>query len=88
MSWLSRPGAGPEPRPLTAEPDEVQARVGKRLDDVAKILAGALVAVAGIMTTLGLTSDVIVVALNNESWPIYVASSAPSWPSHAASWPC
>ncbi|WP_327280699.1 MULTISPECIES: hypothetical protein [unclassified Streptomyces] len=74
MSWLSRPGAGPEPRPLTAEPDEVQARVGKRLDDVAKILAGALVAVAGIMTTLGLTSDVIVVALNNESWPIYVAS--------------
>lgn len=54
--------------------DEAQARVGKRLDDVAKILAGALVAVAGIMTALGLTSDIVFVALNNESWPIYVAS--------------
>ncbi|MFF0556497.1 hypothetical protein [Streptomyces sp. NPDC004266] len=75
MSWLPEPGAGREPQPLTAEPDEAQARVGKRrLDDVAKILAGALVAVAGIMTTLGLTSDVVFVALNNESWPIYVAS--------------
>ncbi|MEU9714982.1 hypothetical protein [Streptomyces sp. NPDC047976] len=74
MSWVPRPGAGSEHEPLTAEPDEVQARVGKRLDDVAKILAGALVAVAGIMTTLGLTSDVVFVALNNESWPIYVAS--------------
>lgn len=55
-------------------PDEIQARVGKRLDDVAKILAGALITVAGIMTTLGLSSDIVFVALNNESWPIYVAS--------------
>ncbi|WP_189882295.1 hypothetical protein [Streptomyces xantholiticus] len=54
--------------------EEAQARVGKRLDDVAKILAGALVAVAGIMTALGLTSDIVFVALNNESWPIYAAS--------------
>lgn len=55
-------------------PDEIQAKVGKRLDDVAKILAGALITVAGIMTTLGLSSDIVFVALNNESWPIYVAS--------------
>ncbi|MFB6840615.1 hypothetical protein [Streptomyces sp. NPDC056361] len=54
--------------------DAIQAGVGKRLDDVAKILAGALVTVAGVMTALGLTSDVVFVALNNESWPIYVAS--------------
>ncbi|MFF0201215.1 hypothetical protein [Streptomyces sp. NPDC005017] len=54
--------------------DAVQADVGKRLDDVAKILAGALVTVAGVMTALGLTSDLVFVALNNESWPIYVAS--------------
>jgi hypothetical protein len=75
MSWHPRPDAGHEPQPPTAEPDEDQATAGKRrLDDVAKILAGALVAVAGIMTTLGLTSDVVFVALNNESWPIYVAS--------------
>ncbi|MFD0370539.1 hypothetical protein [Streptomyces sp. NPDC059071] len=54
---------------------EIQTRVGKRrLDDVAKILAGALVAVAGVMTALGLTSDIVFVALNNESWPIYVAA--------------
>ncbi|MFI1029756.1 hypothetical protein [Streptomyces sp. NPDC020951] len=54
--------------------DDVQAEIGKRLDDVAKILAGALVTVAGVMTALGLTSDVVFVALNNESWPIYVAA--------------
>ncbi|MFD7933018.1 hypothetical protein ACFV4T_00500 [Streptomyces sp. NPDC059755] len=54
--------------------DDVQASVGKRLDDVAKILAGALVTVAGVMTALGLTSDVVFVALNNESWPIFVAA--------------
>ncbi|MPY59158.1 hypothetical protein [Streptomyces spongiae] len=53
---------------------EIQATLGKRLDDVAKILAGALVAVAGIMTTLGLNSKFVFVALNNRSWPIYVAS--------------
>ncbi|KOY53253.1 hypothetical protein [Streptomyces sp. XY332] len=74
MSWVPRPGAGREHQPLTAKPDDVQANVGRRLDAVAKILAGALVAVAGIMTTLGLTSDVVFVALNNESWPIYGAS--------------
>ncbi|MFB7466185.1 hypothetical protein ACFCZ1_22280 [Streptomyces sp. NPDC056224] len=71
MSGLRRPGDGQEHAPL---PEEVQARLGKRLDDVAKILAGALVTVAGVMTALGLTSDVVFVALNNESWPIYVAS--------------
>ncbi|MFM9700609.1 hypothetical protein [Streptomyces europaeiscabiei] len=71
MSGLRRPGGGQEHAPL---PDEIQARLGKRLDDVAKILAGALVTVAGVMTALGLTSDVVFVALNNESWPIYVAS--------------
>lgn len=64
-------GGGRKPGPTL---DEFQARVGKRLDDVAKILAGALVTVAGVMTALGLTSDVVFVALNNESWPIYVAS--------------
>ncbi|MFI8827062.1 hypothetical protein [Streptomyces sp. NPDC053431] len=58
-----------------ASPGEIQTRIGKRrLDDVAKILAGALVTVAGIMTALGLTSDVVFVALNNESWPIFVAA--------------
>ncbi|WP_354644533.1 hypothetical protein [Kitasatospora camelliae] len=51
-----------------------EAAIGKRLDEVAKVLAGALVAVAGIMTGLGLTSNLVFVALNNESWPIYVAS--------------
>jgi hypothetical protein len=55
-------------------PEDVQARIGKRLDDVAKVLAGALVTVAGVMTALGLSSDIVFVALNNESWPIYVAS--------------
>jgi hypothetical protein len=64
------PSGGQEPLPL----DDVQAEIGKRLDDVAKILAGALVTVAGVMTALGLTSDVVFVALNNESWPIYVAA--------------
>ncbi|MBL1100609.1 hypothetical protein [Streptomyces coffeae] len=67
---MKKLGGGHEPTPMS---DETQAKVGKRLDDVAKILAGALVAVAGIMTTLGLTSDIVFVALNNESWPIYVA---------------
>ncbi|GHG54284.1 hypothetical protein [Streptomyces griseocarneus] len=67
---------GPPPSTGPAAPglDEIQAAVGKRLDDVAKILAGALVAVAGIMTTLGLNSKFVFVALNNRSWPIYVAS--------------
>lgn len=55
-------------------PEEIRAGVGKRLDDVAKILAGALVTVAGAMTALGLSSDIVFVALNNQSWPIYVAS--------------
>ncbi|WP_150469587.1 hypothetical protein [Streptomyces galilaeus] len=64
------PGGDQEPRTL----DDVQAKVGKRLDDVAKILAGALVTVAGVMTALGLTSDVVFVALNNDSWPIFVAA--------------
>ncbi|MGW1267705.1 hypothetical protein [Streptomyces sp. NPDC002491] len=67
---MSSPPGDQEPLPL----DNVQAQIGKRLDDVAKILAGALVTVAGVMTTLGLTSDVVFVALNNESWPIYVAA--------------
>ncbi|MFI5819436.1 hypothetical protein ACIA8I_09885 [Streptomyces rishiriensis] len=67
---MQPPGGDQESPPL----DDVQARVGKRLDDVAKILAGALVTVAGVMTALGLTSDVVFVALNNESWPIYVAA--------------
>ncbi|MBT2459299.1 hypothetical protein [Streptomyces sp. ISL-86] len=71
MSGLRRPGDGQEHASL---PDEIQAKLGKRLDDVAKILAGTLVTVAGVMTALGLTSDVVFVALNNESWPIYVAS--------------
>jgi hypothetical protein len=55
-------------------PEEVQAKIGRRLDEVAKILAGALVAVAGVMTALGLGSELVFVALNNESWPIVVAS--------------
>ncbi|MEU1191519.1 hypothetical protein [Streptomyces sp. NPDC005859] len=67
---MSSPPGDQEPLPL----DNIQAQIGKRLDDVAKILAGALVTVAGVMTTLGLTSDVVFVALNNESWPIYVAA--------------
>ncbi|GAA2725737.1 MULTISPECIES: hypothetical protein [Streptomyces] len=71
---------GGEERPSTSVDSpasalgEIQAALGKRLDDVAKILAGALVAVAGIMTTLGLNSKFVFVALNNRSWPIYVAS--------------
>ncbi|MEV7738932.1 hypothetical protein AB0O75_43995 [Streptomyces sp. NPDC088921] len=64
------PSGNQEPLPL----DDVRAEIGKRLDDVAKILAGALVTVAGVMTALGLTSDVVFVALNNESWPIFVAA--------------
>ncbi|WP_277441786.1 hypothetical protein [Streptomyces sp. SPB162] len=67
---MTQPGSDQEPLTL----DDVQARIGKRLDDVAKILAGALVTVAGAMTALGLTSDIVVVALNNEPWPIYVAA--------------
>ncbi|MEX2980760.1 hypothetical protein [Streptomyces sp. C36] len=72
MSGSKEPS--PSSRPTAPGLDEVQAAVGKRLDDVAKILAGALVAVAGIMTTLGLNSRFVFVALNNRSWPIYVAS--------------
>lgn len=71
MSGVPKRGSEQEPAPTH---EEIQARIGKRLDDVAKILAGALVAVAGVMTLLGLSSDVVFVALNNESWPIYVAS--------------
>ncbi|MFC4501835.1 MULTISPECIES: hypothetical protein [Streptomyces] len=71
MSGVPKRGSEQEPAPTH---EEIQARIGKRLDDVAKILAGALVAVAGVMTLLGLSSDIVFVALNNESWPIYVAS--------------
>lgn len=70
-------GAKDSSKPTQSPPPtigEIQATLGKRLDDVAKILAGALVAVAGIMTTLGLNSEFVFVALNNRSWPIYVAS--------------
>ncbi|MGW1996433.1 hypothetical protein [Embleya sp. NPDC001921] len=69
-------------------PHEKQAAVGKCLDDVAKILAGALVTVAGVMTALGLTSDIVFVALNNESWPIHVVSLCAISLSCAASWRC
>ncbi|MFF8381664.1 hypothetical protein ACF07V_36850 [Streptomyces sp. NPDC015661] len=69
--YVRHTGGGDEAAPTF---DAIQASVGKRLDDVAKILAGALVTVAGVMTALGLTSDLVFVALNNESWPIYVAS--------------
>ncbi|MEU1377470.1 hypothetical protein ABZ442_28010 [Streptomyces triculaminicus] len=72
MSGAKEPS--PSTGPTAPGLDETQAAVGKRLDDVAKILAGALVAVAGIMTTLGLNSRFVFVALNNRSWPIYVAS--------------
>ncbi|BBC34130.1 uncharacterized protein SGFS_054240 [Streptomyces graminofaciens] len=71
MNGVPQRGGDREPAPTH---EEIQARIGKRLDDVAKILAGALVAVAGVMTLLGLSSDIVFVALNNESWPIYVAS--------------
>ncbi|GGR03933.1 hypothetical protein [Streptomyces netropsis] len=71
MDGLKNAGGGNGPVPTS---EEIQARIGKRLDDVAKILAGALVAVAGVMTALGLNSEFVFVALNNESWPIYVAS--------------
>lgn len=71
MSGVPKWGSEQESAPTH---EEIQARIGKRLDDVAKILAGALVAVAGVMTLLGLSSDVVFVALNNDSWPIYVAS--------------
>ncbi|WP_424889671.1 hypothetical protein [Streptomyces sp. XH2] len=72
MGGAQEPSKPAGPSPLVV--GEVQAALGKRLDDVAKILAGALVAVAGIMTTLGLNSKFVFVALNNRSWPIYVAS--------------
>lgn len=68
---MKQTGGGHEGAPTF---DAIQVGVGKRLDDVAKILAGALVTVAGVMTALGLTSDLVFVALNNEPWPIYVAS--------------
>ncbi|MGP4013735.1 hypothetical protein [Streptomyces sp. 4N124] len=55
-------------------PEGIQAVIGKRLDGVAKVLAGALVTVAGVMTALGLSSDLVFVALNNDSGPIYVSS--------------
>ncbi|MFI5690129.1 hypothetical protein [Streptomyces sp. NPDC051636] len=71
MSGVPKWGSEQQPAPTH---EEIQARIGKRLDDVAKILAGALVTVAGVMTLLGLSSDVVFVALNNDSWPIYVAS--------------
>lgn len=64
---------GGEQKPATT-PEDVQAKIGRRLDEVSKTLAGALVAVAGVMTALGLGSELVFVALNNESWPILVAS--------------
>ncbi|MEU4066380.1 hypothetical protein AB0F25_28980 [Streptomyces wedmorensis] len=64
-------GGGHETAPAF---DVIQADVGKRLDGVAKILAGALVTVAGVIAALGLTSDLVFVALNNNSWPIFAAS--------------
>jgi hypothetical protein len=63
MSGLGRPGDGDDGSARLI--DEIQVRLGKRLDDVAKVLAGALVTVAGVMTALGLTSNVVFVALNN-----------------------
>ncbi|MEX0171459.1 hypothetical protein [Streptomyces sp. LMG1-1-1.1] len=68
---MKQTGGGYEAAPAF---DSIQAGVGKRLDDVAKVLAGALVTVAGVVSALGLTSDLVFVALNNESWPVYVAS--------------
>ncbi|GGU15633.1 hypothetical protein ACH4HG_15390 [Streptomyces coeruleorubidus] len=71
MSGVRKQSRDPAPDPTS---EMIQAGIGKRLDDVAKILAGALVAVTGLMTALGLRSEFVFVALNNESWPIYVAS--------------
>ncbi|SED50123.1 hypothetical protein [Streptomyces sp. TLI_105] len=46
---------------------------GKHLDDVAKILAGAFVAVTGVMTGLGLGSERVFIALNNSSNALWIA---------------
>ncbi|MFJ3164373.1 hypothetical protein [Streptomyces kanasensis] len=46
----------------------------KRLDEVAKILAGALVAVSGLLAALGLTSDRVFTALNNSPLLLVVAA--------------
>lgn len=46
---------------------------GKHLDEVAKILAGAFVAVTGVMAGLGLTSERVFIALNNSSDSLWIA---------------
>jgi hypothetical protein len=46
----------------------------KRLDEVAKVLAGALMAVSGLLAALGLTSDRVFAALNNSPIPLFLAA--------------
>jgi hypothetical protein len=48
--------------------------IGNRLDEVAKILAGSLIAVAGLLTAFGLTSERALAALNNSQGPLILAS--------------
>lgn len=47
---------------------------GKQLDEVAKILAGAFVAITGVMAGLGLTSERVFIALNNGSDSLVIAA--------------
>ncbi|WP_158012961.1 hypothetical protein [Streptomyces sp. Root369] len=54
--------------------DNHAKEVGERLDEVAKFLTGALVAVAGVLAALGMTSDRVFVALNNSPTSLVIAT--------------
>lgn len=70
MTDVSKEPAGIEPAGRLRDP----VVTAKRLDELAKILAGALVTVAGVMTALGLSSERIFTALNNDSAPLVTIS--------------
>jgi hypothetical protein len=54
-------------------PTEHRVVANERLDAVAKTLTTSTVAVAGILTAVGLNSDLVMVALNNNATPILAA---------------
>ncbi|MEU9160743.1 hypothetical protein AB0D29_10825 [Streptomyces sp. NPDC048424] len=61
----------PPPMRVPGVPDS--EITGKRLDEVAKVLAGAFVAVTGVMAGLGLTSERVFIALNNSSNSLWIS---------------
>ncbi|MGW1958037.1 hypothetical protein ACWCPI_35740 [Streptomyces sp. NPDC001920] len=56
---------------MAETPDQKDRRVDRDLSTVAKILAGAYVAVAGLGTSVGLSQDALLAAVNNHRW-LYV----------------